>query len=229
MSRADVPPPTAAVADAAIRLGIAVQQGPVSLRPVIPGSPFAGPARPVTHLGSVDVILETIDTAPQGSVLVVDNGGRTDEACVGDLVALEASLAGLCGAVIWGLHRDTQQLKEIGLPIHSLGALPFGPRRIPVAGTAMPVAVLDGVAVSTGDFVVGDDDGILILAADRKDELFQEAWEIQHNESAQAERMRGGASLRQQLDFAAYKARQAKDPDYTLRQHLVERGNSIET
>ncbi|HEU4808646.1 MAG TPA: RraA family protein, partial [Homoserinimonas sp.] len=66
-------------------------------------------------------------------------------------------------------------------------------------------------------------------AADRKVELFQKAREIQRKESAQAEKMRGGTSLRQQLDFAAYKARQATDPDYTLRQHLVERGNSIET
>lgn len=229
MSHLDAPPPTAAVADAAIRLGIVVQPGPATLRPVISGEIFAGPARPVTHLGSVDVILETIDTAPRGSVLVVDNGGRTDEACVGDLLVLEAKLAGLSGAVIWGLHRDTLQLREIGLPLHSLGALPFGPRRIPVAGKPMPVAILDGVAVSNDDFVVGDDDGILVFAADRKDELFQKAREIQRNESAQADRMRGGASLRQQLDFAAYKARQTTDPEYTLRQHLVERGNSIET
>jgi regulator of RNase E activity RraA len=40
-------------------------------------------------------------------VLVVDNGGRLDEACAGDLVALEAQAAGLEGLVIWGLHRDT--------------------------------------------------------------------------------------------------------------------------
>lgn len=229
MSYPDNPPPTAAVADAAIRLGIAVHPGPVALRPVLPGASFAGPARPVTHLGSVDVILETIDTAPQNSVLVVDNGGRTDEACVGDLLILEAQLAGLSGAVIWGLHRDTLQLQEIGLPVHSLGALPFGPRRVPIAGRAMSVAILDGVVVNGDDFVVGDDDGILIFSAERKDELFLQAWEIHGNESAQAVKMRGGRNLRQQLEFTEYKKRQAVDPDYTLRQHLVERGNSIET
>jgi regulator of RNase E activity RraA len=42
-----------------------------------------------------------------GDVLVVDNGGRLDEACVGDLVALEAKHAGVAGIAIWGLHRDT--------------------------------------------------------------------------------------------------------------------------
>jgi hypothetical protein len=43
-----------------------------------------------------------------------------------------------------------------------------------------------------------------------------------------AERMRGGTSLRTQLDFAAYRARQAADPTLTLRRHLAERGGAIE-
>lgn len=161
-------PSTAAIADAALRLGIAVRPGPARLRPVLPGLVFSGPARPVTHLGSVDVILETIDAAPPGGVLVVDNGGRTDEACVGDLLVLEASLAGLAGAVIWGLHRDAAQLREIGLPLHSLGAFPFGPRRVPVGGPAMTVAVVDGITVTAEDYVAGDDDGTLFLLGTRR-------------------------------------------------------------
>jgi 4-hydroxy-4-methyl-2-oxoglutarate aldolase len=60
-------------------------------------------------------------------VLVVDNGGRLDEACIGDLVALEAQAAGVEGMVIWGLHRDTVDIRAIGLPVFSLGAIPTGP------------------------------------------------------------------------------------------------------
>lgn len=229
MSHSDSTPATAAIADAALRLGIAVVAGPAALRPLIPGATYSGPAMPVTHLGSVDVILETIDAAPQGSVLVVDNGGRADEACVGDLLVLEGNLAGLSGAVIWGLHRDTAQLREIGLPLHSLGAFPFGPRRVPSAGRAMRVAVVNGTPVSADDYVAGDDDGVLFFPAQQKAELFETAWRIQHTEGAQAAKMRGGVSLRQQLDFDAYQARQKTDPSYTLRQHLVEGGSAIET
>jgi hypothetical protein len=50
----------------------------------------------------VDIFLEALEGAAPGNVLVVDNGGRLDEACVGDLVVLEAQAAGLEGIVIWG-------------------------------------------------------------------------------------------------------------------------------
>jgi 4-hydroxy-4-methyl-2-oxoglutarate aldolase len=222
------PPPTAALADAAIRLGLTLQTAPVGLRPLRPDQPFAGPAAPVTHLGSVDVILETIDDAPPGAVVVIDNGGREDEACVGDLMVLEALTAGLAGMVIWGRHRDTTQLLEIGLPVHSLGAHPFGPRRVPPAGRAMRTAFLDGVPVTGQDWVVADDDGAVIFAAEHRSALYAAAAAIVATETAQATRMRAGSSLRGQLDFAGYRAAQASDPSLTLRRHLLERGGAIE-
>ena len=224
----EIVPPTAAVADAALRLGVEVRLAPVSLRPLLPAPPVAGPARPVTHLGSVDVLLETIDDAPPGAIMVVDNGGRLDEACVGDLMVLEAQRAGLAGMVIWGLHRDTAQLREIGLPVFSLGACPYGPRRVPPAGRRMASALLDGVAVAEDDHVFADDDGVLVAASVHVDALVETALAIQRTETAQADRMRRGESLRAQLDFAGYRARQAADPELTLRRHLTERGGAIE-
>ena len=221
-------PATAAIADASIRLGVPVRTAPVRLMPLTPGVTFHGPARPITHLGSVDVLLETIDDAPAGSVMVIDNGGRHDEACVGDLIVLEAQLAGLSAMIIWGRHRDTAQLREIGLPLFSLGSSPFGPRRVPPAGRPMRSAYLDGAAVTEDDEVVGDDDGVLFLGPERRTELLDLAATIQQTEAAQAERMRAGTSLREQLDFAGYRRRQALDPGLTLRRHLLTRGNSIE-
>ncbi|MFF1632738.1 RraA family protein [Leifsonia sp. NPDC058248] len=224
-----IPRPTAPLADAAVRLGIRIGIAPVALVPLLPGRAFAGPAAPVTHLGSVDVLLETIDDAPPGAVLVVDNGGRHDEACVGDLMLLEAAMAGMRGAVIWGRHRDTAQLREIGLPLFSLGAHPFGPRRVPPAGRAMRSAFLDGVPVTGDDWIVADDDGVLVIGPERRDELVEVAARIQTVEGAQSDRMRGGASLRRQLDFAEYRRRQALDPELTLRRYLQDTGGAIET
>ncbi|MDR6905563.1 regulator of RNase E activity RraA [Agromyces sp. 3263] len=221
-------PPTAAIADAALRLGVDARLAPVGLRALGPVAPLAGRARPVTHLGSVDVLLETIDDASPGDVMVVDNGGRLDEACVGDLMVLEAERAGLVALVIWGLHRDTAQLREIGLPVFSLGACPYGPRRVPPAGRRMRSAFLDGIAVSEADHVFADDDGVLVVASDRVDEVTDLARRIVRTETAQADRMRAGTSLREQLDFTAYRRRQAADPELTLRRHLLEHGGAIE-
>lgn len=222
------PAPTAALADACVRLGLPLRLGPASLRPLAPHAPIAGPATPVTHAGSVDVFLEAIDDAPPGAVLVVDNGGRDDEACVGDLVALEAREAGFAGLIVWGRHRDTAQIVELGIPLHSRGALPPGPRRVPPAGRSMRTAWLDGVEVTAEDVIAADDDGVLVIAAAQWERVAESARQIQTVELAQAERMRGGESLRAQLDFATYRARQSADPELSLRRYLAERGGAIE-
>ena len=78
------------LADACIRVGIVVRCAPPSLRPVTTQVRFAGPAQPVQHTGSVDVILEALGQMPAGAVLVIDDDARTDRACIGDLTALEA-------------------------------------------------------------------------------------------------------------------------------------------
>ena len=118
---------TAHVADACLRAQVPMRCAPASLSTVMPGSRLAGRVCPAQHVGSIDVFLEALQGAAPGEVLVVDNGGRLDEACVGDLVALEAQAAGLEGLVIWGLHRDTAEIRTIGLPVFSLGSNPNRP------------------------------------------------------------------------------------------------------
>ena len=60
--------------------------------------PFVGRVRHARHYGSVDVFLEAMEMASPGEVLVVDNAGRRDEACIGDLIALETKMEGLAGS-----------------------------------------------------------------------------------------------------------------------------------
>src|SRR6267378_6653296 len=81
---------TPLIADAALRLKIPLRISPPGSRPLTPNQSLAGPALPVRHFGSVDVFLEAMQAARPGDVLVIDDGGRLDEGCIGDLTALEA-------------------------------------------------------------------------------------------------------------------------------------------
>jgi regulator of RNase E activity RraA len=220
---------TAHVADACIRARVPVRCAPALLRPVLAGSRLAGRACPARHAGSVDAFLEAFEASAPGDVLVADNGGRLDEACVGDLVALEAQAAGLEGMVIWGLHRDTAEIRAIGLPVFSLGAIPAGPLRLdPRAHDALASAVVGDWEVSREDLVLGDDDGVLFLPSPHAEEIFALAETISDTERHQAQRIRAGVSLRSQVQFRTYLAKRETMPSLSFREHLRTVGGAIE-
>jgi len=220
---------TAHLADACIRTRVPVRCASALMRAVVPGSRLAGRVRPARHAGSVDVFLEAFETSAPGDVLVVDNGGRLDEACAGDLVALEAQAAGLAGMVIWGLHRDTADIRAIGLPVFSLGAIPTGPLRLDARPPdALESAVVGDWTVSREDLVLGDDDGVLFVSGGQAEEIFTLAEKIRDTEHSQAERIRAGVSLRSQVQFGAYLTKREKAPSLSFRDHLRAVGGAIE-
>lgn len=220
---------TAHLADACLRAAVPVRCAPAPLQAVLPGSRIAGRVCPARHAGSVDIFLEAMGHAAPGDVLVVDNAGRLDESCVGDLVAREAQAAGLAGIVIWGLHRDTAELREIGLPVFSLGAIPTGPQRQDQRDVqALESAVVGEWTVSWEDLVLGDDDGVLFLPAARVEDILMIAETIRDTERRQAERIRQGVSLRAQVRFHDYLAQRQQTPSLTFRQHLRAVGGAIE-
>jgi regulator of RNase E activity RraA len=220
---------TPLVADACIRCGVPLRAAPVGIRAVVAGTPVAGRVLPARHYGSVDVFLEAYAGARSGDVLVVDNAGRTDEACVGDLTVLEGAAAGVAGLVVWGLHRDTAELREIGFPVYSYGSSPLGPVRLDDREPdALRTARFGPHEVEGGDIVFADDDGVLFCAAERVDAVLAAAREIAQTERDQAVKIRGGETLRAQTAFADYLERRAADPSYSFRRHLRRIGGAIE-
>ena len=217
------------IADACVQLSLPVRVGPFGLRPNIAGSRASGPARPARHAGSTDVFLEAISASKKGDVLVIDNGGRHDEGCIGDLVVGEAFMSGLTGTVCWGTHRDTAAILSFGAKVWSLGTCVNGPlelrKRVP---TALEAANLGKVTVTLDDYVFADDDGVVVVASADLDRVIATAKDIADREGAQAVRLMKGELLRQQLDLDKYVERRHSDPDFTFRDHLKLFGGAIE-
>jgi 4-hydroxy-4-methyl-2-oxoglutarate aldolase len=215
------------LADACLRLGIEPRCAPSGLVPVGAASGCFGPVRAVRHYGSVDVFLEAIAGANPTEILVVDNQGRLDEGCIGDLVTLEARNAGLGGILIWGAHRDTAEIERLGLPVFSYGSTPCGPRRLDARDDAPPR--FGDFTVSEADIAVCDADGAIFLAAERSAEILSEALRIRDVELNQAELMAAGATLRDLTGFAEYLQERALDPSLTFREHIRRLGAAVET
>ena len=94
---------TPLIADACLRVKVPLRVAPSIIRPLVRGMRVAGRVLPTRHRGSVDVFLEAMKKASPGDVLVIDNEGRTDESCVGDLTVLEGASLESCGTRRAGL------------------------------------------------------------------------------------------------------------------------------
>jgi len=209
------------IADGCLRSGVPIRFAPSGVRPLVGSMQCVGRARPVRHVGSIDVFFESLEDVKPGEVFVVDNGGRLDEACIGDIVLLEAKAAGIAGFVIWGLHRDSKELTEIGFPVFSLGALPTGPQRLhPRPPDMFARAAIGTHAITSSDFVVGDANGVLFLPEDRLTDIIAAASSYRATEARQLKGMREGRSYRSQTRFNEYLARRKREPGYGFRQHL---------
>jgi regulator of RNase E activity RraA len=218
---------TPLVSDAALRLGLPLRLAPAGLTAVhATARRVAGRVLPALHIGSVDVFLEANVRAARGDVLVIDNEGRRDEGCIGDLTVLDAWSAGVSGVLVWGCHRDTAELQQIAMPVFSYGSFPAGPRRLDPP-SLRPLTFGD-TPFSDADCVFADDDGAIFIEGPRVDEVLDVAESIATVERRQAAAIRDGLSLRAQLRFDEYLAARERDQTYTLRKHLTAIGGAIE-
>jgi len=122
---------------------------------------FHGPVRTVQTLEDNALIKQTLSTAGDGAVLVIDGGASLRCALVGDVIAGLGQKNGWAGLVIWGAVRDTVALGGLDLGLKALGANPW---RSSKKGTGqLDVAVsFGGVEFRPGNWLYSDEDGILV-------------------------------------------------------------------
>lgn len=193
------------VSDALDRVGIAGQC--LGIAPLDRSFRFAGRAFTLRYgpvgqdPGSVGDYIDDLDA---GQVPVLDNQGRMDATVWGDLLTTTAHRRGIPGTVIDGVCRDIDRSLQLGYPIFSRGNwMRTGKDRVRVDGVEVAVSI-GGVRVESGDLLLGDGDGVVVVPAGRADAVLDAAEEIEAAEDRIRAMIDDGLGLREARAAVGY-------------------------
>jgi len=168
-----------------------------------PGLKLAGPAFTImAEAGSIITVHKALLEAPAGSVLVI--GGETsrdlNSALLGKLMATQALQRGICGAVVDGAVRDVADLRSLNFPVFARCTTPrVGMnRRIGTVQTTIPCG---GLIIQPGDFMLGDDDGVVVIPSNQIEEVVSLAEEKLVKEADYINSMQNGHHITDLIGF----------------------------
>ena len=137
--------------------------------------------------------VEAIDRASKGDVIVIDAGG-SDIAVWGELATLSAKLKGVAGVIIDGAVRDLDGIIDLGLPMFSRHVSPHAGEPKGFGGIGLEI-VCGGQLVRTGDWVVGDESGIVVVPQEHAVEVANRSVDVFEREVRIREEIRRGGTL----------------------------------
>jgi 4-hydroxy-4-methyl-2-oxoglutarate aldolase len=147
------------------------------------------------HAGPADnlALVHALALVRPGDVLVAATDGYTGCAITGDLVLGMARNAGAVGFVTDGCVRDLAGLRKIGLPAWAMGVTPNSPHRSGPGTVGFPVTIA-GHPVCSGDLVLADADGVVIVPQARVAQVLARLPAIREAEARADESVRQGAT-----------------------------------
>lgn len=179
------------------------------MRPISEGWSIAGPAATsLNHPGDNLMVHAALSVCQPGDVLVVAPTVPCISGMIGDLIAEQAKARGLAGIVIDSAVRDVASLRQLGLPIWSAAISAAGAVKATPGWVNVPVVCGDQ-AISPGDIIVADDDGVVVIPQEHAAQVLAAAVERTNKEAQSRERIPGG-----ELSFDRS----------GLREYLAERG-----
>jgi len=156
---------------------------------------MAGPAYTVrVHTADILMIAKALSECPRRHTLVIDGQGQLNTALWGELTTLAAFRKGLAGVVIDGAVRDIRKIRRSRLPVFARAVVPNGggAEYLGEIGADVPCA---GQVVRPGDWLVGDEDGVVVIPAEKLQQTLHTARQIAAAERAIERAIRKGADL----------------------------------
>jgi RraA family protein len=161
---------------------------------------MAGPAITVkTRPGDNLMVHKAIDLAEPGDVIVVDAGGETTHAIIGEIMVRLAARKGLGGFVIDGCIRDTEAISGGDFPVFARGATHRGPYKDGPGEINVPISV-GGMVVHPGDIIVGDSDGVAVVPVGMAEAVYELASAQKKREEAMFAAIEDGTIDRSWID-----------------------------
>jgi 3-hexulose-6-phosphate synthase/6-phospho-3-hexuloisomerase len=164
------------------------------IRPVELGFHMVGQALTVCTIdGDWAKPVEAIDKAEKGQVLVIDvSGSKT--AVWGELATWSAKLKGLSGVVIDGAARDLDDIIKMNFPIfcRNISSNAGEPKGFGEIGAEIRCG---GQTVRSGDWIIGDDSGVVVVPQEIAQEIANRALDVKEQENRIREEIKGGGSL----------------------------------
>jgi 3-hexulose-6-phosphate synthase/6-phospho-3-hexuloisomerase len=164
--------------------------------PISPGMKLAGPALTVrSYPGDWAKPVEAIDLAEEGDVIVIEAGGLAP-ALWGELATHSAIQKKAAGVVIDGAIRDTVEIRALGFPAFSRIITPTAGEPKGFGEINVPIKV-GGKRIFPGDWIVGDDDGLVVIPRDKVAEIANRAMDVLEKENRLRGEIEAGSTLSQ--------------------------------
>lgn len=193
---------TALLSDACDAEGHRHQALAADIRPLDPSKVLAGRARtllwePIDYVPErpYDSEIEAVDSLRKGDVFVMSVNRSPEIVPWGELLTTAMMVRGGRGAVLDGLVRDSAQIQRMGLPVFCTGRRPLDSCGRGIVSARDVAIQLGSVTVHSGDLVVGDADGVIIVPRAIEAGVLDRAWTKASGENATRDALRAGRSL----------------------------------
>jgi RraA family protein len=118
------------------------------------------------------MVHKSLDVAQPGDIVVVDAGGSTQNAVLGDLISTKARHRGIAGFIVDGLIRDLPSILPLDFPVFARGVTPIGPLHRGPGEINYPICC-GGIVINPGDLIVADAAGIIVVPREVASELLE--------------------------------------------------------